>query len=89
MVDGPAGLSEVTRTIFFLADPAILPCGPSVLDLRAVIDAVGRKAEIKISREGAPRAQRRELGIYLCDLCDLLRLIMEAKLGGLQNRDRR
>jgi len=35
VVDGPAGLSEVTRTILLLADVTFLPCGPSVLDLRA------------------------------------------------------
>ena len=35
VIDGPAGLSELTRTILFLADVTFLPCGPSVLDLRA------------------------------------------------------
>src|SRR5262245_15633417 len=35
VVDGPAGLSEVTRAILFVCDLTLLPCGPSVLDLRA------------------------------------------------------
>ena len=54
VVDGPAGLSEVTRTILSLADKAILPCGPSVLDLRAVIDAVGVVRQIQQIRGGLP-----------------------------------
>ena len=36
LIDGPAGLSEVTRAILLVAYTALLPCGPSVLDLRAV-----------------------------------------------------
>lgn len=35
VIDGPAGLSEVTRAILLVADLALLPCGPSLLDLRA------------------------------------------------------
>ncbi|YCM47060.1 AAA family ATPase (plasmid) [Verrucomicrobiaceae bacterium 227] len=40
VIDGPAGLSEVTRAIMLKAHLALLPCGPSVLDLRAADDAV-------------------------------------------------
>lgn len=40
VIDGPAGLNEVTRAIMLKADIALLPCGPSVLDLRAANDAV-------------------------------------------------
>jgi len=40
VIDGPAGLSEVTRAIMLKAHLALLPCGPSVLDLRAANDAV-------------------------------------------------
>lgn len=54
VVDGPAGLSEVTRAILSLADKAVFPCGPSVLDLRAVIDAVGVVRRIQEHREGLP-----------------------------------
>src|SRR5262245_20836204 len=40
IIDGPAGLSEVTRTILFVADVTFVPCGPSVLDLRAAHEAI-------------------------------------------------
>jgi chromosome partitioning protein len=55
IVDGPAGLSQVTRAILFLSDLAVLPCGPSVLDLRALIDAVDIIKKIKEMRQGLPR----------------------------------
>jgi hypothetical protein len=40
VADGPAGLSEVTRALLLVTDLALLPCGPSVLDLRAAQDAI-------------------------------------------------
>ena len=40
VIDGPAGLSEVTRAVLLVAHLALLPCGPSVLDLRAVKEAI-------------------------------------------------
>ncbi len=40
VIDGPAGLGEVTRSMLLVADVALIPCGPSVLDLRAASDAV-------------------------------------------------
>ena len=55
VVDGPAGLSSVTRAILCLADLAIFPCGPSVLDVRALIDAVTVLKQIQDVREGLPR----------------------------------
>jgi chromosome partitioning protein len=55
IVDGPAGLSQVTRAILFLSDLAVLPCGPSVLDLRALIDAVDIIKKIKEMRQGLSR----------------------------------
>lgn len=56
VVDGPAGLSEVTRAIMCMADVAILPCGPSILDLRAVIEAVTVLRQIQEVRKGPPEA---------------------------------
>ena len=53
IVDGPAGLSEVTRTILLVADVTFLPCGPSVLDLRDAIRAVRQVQRI---RDGWPHA---------------------------------
>lgn len=37
--DGPAGLDDLSRTLLILADLAILPVTPSVLDLRSVTQA--------------------------------------------------
>src|SRR5262245_44577432 len=54
VVDGPAGLSEVTRTILLLADHTYLPCGPSVLDLRVVVDAIRAVSQVQHIRHGAP-----------------------------------
>mgnify|MGYP000853425947 CR=1 FL=1 len=56
IVDGPAGLSEVTRTILFLTDVAFLPCGPSVLDLRAASDAIRVVRQVQTIRKGLPKA---------------------------------
>jgi chromosome partitioning protein len=39
VIDGPGARSEVTRAILLVAHLALLPCGPSVLDLRAVQEA--------------------------------------------------
>ena len=55
-IDGPAGLSEVTRAILLVADMAWLPCGPSVLDLRAVYDAIRVVKQAQAIRQGPPRA---------------------------------
>lgn len=56
VVDGPAGLSEVTRAILLVADRALLPCGPSVLDLRAVHEAIRVVRQAQAIRQGPPRA---------------------------------
>ena len=54
VIDGPAGLSEVTRAILLLADLACLPCGPSVLDLRAANDAIRVVRQVRQIRQGPP-----------------------------------
>jgi len=56
VVDGPAGLSEVTRSILLVADLALLPCGPSVLDLRAANDAIRVLKQAQMIRHGPPAA---------------------------------
>jgi chromosome partitioning protein len=56
VVDGPAGLSEVTRAILLVADLALLPCGPSVLDLRAANDAIRVVKQAQAIRSGRPDA---------------------------------
>ncbi len=36
VIDGPAGLDEITRAMLLVADIALIPCGPSLLDVREV-----------------------------------------------------
>jgi chromosome partitioning protein len=55
VIDGPAGLSEITRAILLVADLAVLPCGPSVLDLRAVNEAIRVVKQAQKVRRGPPR----------------------------------
>ncbi len=56
VIDGPAGLSEVTRAVLLVADLALLPCGPSVLDLRAVEEAIRVVRQAQRIRGGPPQA---------------------------------
>jgi len=56
VIDGPAGLSEVTRAILLVTDLALLPCGPSVLDLRAATDAIRVVKQAQAIRHGPPDA---------------------------------
>ena len=56
IIDGPAGLSEVTRAILLVADLALLPCGPSTLDLRAVNEAIRVVKQAQAIRHGPPHA---------------------------------
>lgn len=39
VADGPAGLADISRTLLLLADLAIFPISPSILDLRSVAQA--------------------------------------------------
>ena len=48
LADGPAGLKELTRALLLVCDLALVPCGPSVLDLRAASEAI---------RGGTPEAK--------------------------------
>jgi chromosome partitioning protein len=52
VIDGPAGLSDVTRAIMLRADQVFLPCGPSILDIRAVQLAVKTVNEARKARKG-------------------------------------
>ena len=56
VIDGPAGLSEVTRAILLVTNLALLPCGPSVLDLRAVQEAIRVVGQAQRIRGGPPQA---------------------------------
>ena len=52
VIDGPAGLSVTTRAIMLKADRVFLPCGPSILDLRALKKAVALLKEAQKARKG-------------------------------------
>lgn len=54
VIDGPAGLSATTRAIMLRADRVFLPCGPSILDLRAASKAVQLLREAQNARKGKP-----------------------------------
>jgi len=56
VADGPAGLSEVTRSLLLVSDLALLPCNPSGLDLEAVRDAIRAVRQAQKIRNGPPRA---------------------------------
>ena len=56
VLDGPAGLSEVTRAVLLLANLALLPCGPSALDLRAAQEAIRVVRQAQQIRGGPPQA---------------------------------
>jgi len=55
VIDGPAGLSATTRAIMLVADKVFLPCGPSILDLRAAGKAVALLREAQSVRDGQPK----------------------------------
>ena len=55
VIDGPAGLSQTTRAIMLRADKVFLPCGPSILDLRAASKAVQLLQEAQRARKDLPR----------------------------------
>lgn len=56
VVDGPAGLAEISRAILLAADGALLPCGPSLLDLRALSEALRVVGQARQIRQGSPKA---------------------------------
>jgi chromosome partitioning protein len=55
VIDGPAGLSGTTRAIMISAHRVFLPCGPSILDLRAASKAVQLLQEGQKARKGLPK----------------------------------
>lgn len=50
--DGPAGLNEATKSIMMLAHGILIPCGPSILDLRALQEALVVAREVQSTRPG-------------------------------------
>jgi len=54
VVDGPPGATEASRAILLSSDLALLPCGPSVLDLRALRDTALLAHRCQKIRGGPP-----------------------------------
>jgi chromosome partitioning protein len=54
VADGPAGLKELTRALLLVCDSAFIPCGPSVLDVRAVSEAIRVVKQAQSIRKGVP-----------------------------------
>jgi chromosome partitioning protein len=73
IVDGPASLSETTRSILFCADLAIVPCQPTGVDLRSASDAMRLIKQAQSVRSGPPKA-----GIFLSRAIKGTRLKEEA-----------
>jgi len=55
IADGPAGLKELTRALLLVCDLALVPCGPSVLDVRAASEAIRVVKQAQSIRGGAPQ----------------------------------
>ena len=56
VIDGPAGLSELTRTILLRADLALVPCKPTGVDVRSAADTVRLIEQAQSVRGGLPKA---------------------------------
>lgn len=73
VIDGPAGLSEATRSIVLHTDVAIIPCQPSGVDIVSAGDALQVIKTFQAVRNGDPRA-----GIFLSRAIKGTRLKNEA-----------
>jgi len=56
IADGPGGLTELTRALLLVADVAVIPVGPSALDLLAAERAARVVRQAQQIRGGLPRA---------------------------------
>ncbi len=56
VVDGPANLSDATRSILLSVHLAVLPCQPSGLDLQSAFDSVRLIKQARLVRRGPPQA---------------------------------
>jgi len=54
--DGPGAISEVNRAALLLADTALLPCGPTVLDLWSTDTTAALVRQAQMIRKGPPQA---------------------------------
>ena len=74
IVDGPAGLSEITRSILLRTDFALVPCQPTGVDLRSAADALRLIAQAQSVRGGPPQA-----AVFLSRAVKGTRLLNEAR----------
>lgn len=56
VVDGPANLSDATRSILLSVNLAVLPCQPSGLDLQSAFDSMRLIKQARLVRQGPPQA---------------------------------
>lgn len=56
VVDGPANLSDATRSILLSVNLAVLPCQPSGLDLQSAFDSMRLIKQARLVRHGPPKA---------------------------------
>ena len=56
IIDGPAGISELTRAILLRADLALVPVQPTGFDIRSAADAVRLIKQAQSVRGGMPKA---------------------------------
>ena len=54
VADGPGGMSETSRALLLVADVALLPCGPSKVDLESLTETVRVLDQAKAIRNGLP-----------------------------------
>jgi chromosome partitioning protein len=55
VIDGPAGLSGTTRAVMSCSQRVFIPCGPSILDLRAASKTVQLLQEAQKAGKGLPK----------------------------------
>jgi chromosome partitioning protein len=81
VVDGPAGLNDVTRAVMLLADLVVTPVQPAGADLRSAVDVLRLVGQARLIRGGPPDA-----AIFLNRATKGSRLLTEARevIGGLE-----
>jgi chromosome partitioning protein len=57
IADGPAGIDEISRSLLLLADVAIFPITPSILDLRSMVQATQTLRYARAINQGRPTAR--------------------------------
>jgi chromosome partitioning protein len=57
IADGPAGIDEISRSLLLLADLAVFPMTPSILDLRSMVQATQTLRYARVINHGRPTAK--------------------------------